>query len=94
MPEAPPHPGARRVAFAPWKPGHLYIDDSGQVLCGRCMGVESTYHPWAWSDLGAMDADGRVTFRRTELGRLFEGLSGPETVEFRCELDPKNSFTH
>jgi hypothetical protein len=51
------HPCDRREALAPWKPDHLYIGDDGVVLCGRCMGVESTYTPWAWSDLGPMGPD-------------------------------------
>lgn len=90
----PLHPCERREAFVPWKPDHLYIDDSGQVLCGACMGVESTYTPWAWSDLGRMDGDRKVTFHRSELGRLVERLPGPATIEFRCEIDPANRFTH
>ena len=38
--------------FGIWNPTHLYIDDNGVAYCGRHMGVESTYVPHAWSDLG------------------------------------------
>ncbi len=56
----PDHPCTRRQPLAPWKADHLYVGDSGEVLCGCCMGVESTYMPWAWSDLGPMDAERTV----------------------------------
>ena len=77
-----PHPCQRRDAFAPWKPDHLYIGDDGQVLCGGCMGTESTYTPWAFSDLGRMDGDRKVVIAVRPLagGR-------PEPTEFRCEID-------
>jgi hypothetical protein len=49
-----------REPMAPWKSDHLYIGDNGEVLCGSCMGIESTYQPCAYSDLGLMDAAGMV----------------------------------
>ena len=42
----------RESGFGVWNPAHLYINDSGICYCGRHMGVESTYMPHAWSDLG------------------------------------------
>ena len=42
----------RIVRLGTWTPDHLYIDDHGVCYCGRHMGVESTYMPHAWSDLG------------------------------------------
>ena len=59
------HPCEGREALAPWRADHLYVDDSGEVLCGRCMGVESTYKPWCWSDLGMMGPDCSVTIHGT-----------------------------
>src|SRR5262249_53662781 len=88
------HPCEHREAFAPWKPDHLYVDDSGQILCGRCMGAESTYRPWAWSDLGPMDTDRKITFDRRELGGLGLDITGSPVMTLRCEIDPKNTFTH
>ena len=89
MPESKPapHPCDRREAFGPWKPNHLYIGDSGEVLCGRCMGTESTYTPWAWSDLGVMRPDRTVVlppmFIEVAKGRLvLQGASAQ-----RCETD-------
>ena len=38
--------------YGVWNPTHLYIDDGGFCYCGGHMGVESTYMPHAWSDLG------------------------------------------
>ncbi len=70
------HPCDHRKAFAPWKSDHLYVGDSGEILCGRCMGIESTYAPWAWSDLGKMNPDRSVIL-------MFEGR--PTT--YRCETD-------
>ena len=61
------HPCERREAFSPWKPDHLYVGDSGEILCGRCMGVESTFTPWAWSDLGPMGPDRTVSVAGTVL---------------------------
>jgi len=84
------HPCDRREALKPWKPDHLYIGDSGQVLCGRCMGVESTWMPWAWSDLGRMDAHREVKFPPDVAAGL--GKDWPELSirEFRCETDPRS----
>jgi len=67
-----PHPCDLRKANAPWKANHLYIGDRGEVLCGTCMGIESTYTPWAWSDLGPMTPDRTVTW---------------DGMVFRCETD-------
>ena len=61
------HPCDRRDALAPWKPDHLYVGDSGEILCGRCMGVESTFTPWAWSDLGPMGPDRSIRWEGTDL---------------------------
>ena len=88
------HPCEHREAFAPWKPDHLYIHDSGQILCGRCMGAESTWTPWAWSDLGPMDSDRKIAFTREQIGQSIEGLPGAESLVMRCEVDPKNKSTH
>ena len=66
------HPCTQRTPLAPWKADRLYVGDSGQVLCGGCMGIESTYVPWAWSDLGPMDAKRAVRV---------DGLT------LRCETD-------
>ena len=66
------HPCDERDALAPWKPDHLYVGDDGRVLCGRCMGVESTFTPWAWSDLGPIGPD--------------RSLRG-EATGLRCETD-------
>ena len=60
------HPCDGREALAPWQPDHLYVNDDGQILCGRCQGVESTYKPWAWSDLGPMNTDRSVTIDGTK----------------------------
>lgn len=82
------HPCDRRKPFAPWKADHLYIDDDGRILCGACQGIESTYKPWAFSDLGRMGPDRSVTrpAERVEMGpgRLVE----VESRTYRCELDP------
>ena len=85
--ETPNHPCEGRKPLAPWRGDHLYIGDDGQVLCGRCMGVESTYRPWCWSDLGAMGADRTVVtppmFIEVAKGRLvLQGATG-----HRCETD-------
>ncbi len=40
------------MTYEPWKASNLFIHDNGEVLCGDHMGVESTYQPQAWSDLG------------------------------------------
>ena len=81
------HPCDVRDALEPWKADHLYIGDDGEVLCGRCMGVESTYRPWCWSDLGRMDADRSVT-RPPEYIDVAPGRSElvPSTA-YRCETD-------
>jgi hypothetical protein len=50
MQTKPSHPCDLRKPNAPWKDNHLYIGDTGEVLCGCSMGIESTYTPWAWSD--------------------------------------------
>jgi hypothetical protein len=85
--EHQPHPCDRRDAFAPWRADHLYVGDSGQVLCGRCMGVESTYTPWAWSDLGRMAADRSLTVSGTwRPGRPGEWVR-VEPLVLRCETD-------
>ena len=76
------HPCMHREALPPWENGHLYLGDEGRVLCGRCMGIESTYTPWAFSDLGRMDGDRKVVIAVRPLagGR-------PVPTEFRCETD-------
>ena len=86
------HPCDGREAMKPWKAAHLYIGDSGQVLCGRCMGVESTYMPHAWSDLGGMGADRTVVLPPMwiELGKNHKVLQG--TTAYRCETDPIARF--
>ena len=33
-------------------PECIYVHDSGLVACGRHVGTEATYTPWAWSCLG------------------------------------------
>jgi len=89
MPEtnAPAHPCERGKAMKPWKADHLYIGDSGQVLCGRCMGTESTYMPHAWSDLGAMNAERAVLLPPMwiEMGPGHKVLQDAST--WRCETD-------
>ena len=82
---SPTHPCEGREAFKPWQNDHLYIDDDGRVLCGRCMGTESTYKPWAFSDLGAMAEDRTVTFGPMwiEMGPGHKVLQG--TTAYRCE---------
>lgn len=45
-------PANRDGGFGIWNPRHLYINDGGVCYCGGHMGVESTYVPHAWSDLG------------------------------------------
>lgn len=47
---------APSAAASPFKPDHLYIDDDGRVSCGKHIGVEATFKPWAFSDLGAVVA--------------------------------------
>ncbi len=81
------HPCDRRKALAPWKPDHVYIGDTGEILCGRCMGIESTYTPWAWSDLGKMGPDRSVTRppEPIEMGR--GNLVHVESMAYRCETD-------
>ena len=81
------HPCEGREPFEPWKANHLYIDDDGRVLCGRCMGVESTYRPWCWSDLGPMNPDRAITMgpMLVERGRGNVVPIGPMTL--RCETD-------
>jgi hypothetical protein len=61
-----------RKASAPWQSNHLYVGDSGEVLCGNCMGIESTYTPWAWSDLGPMRLDRTIDW---------------DGMVVRCEMD-------
>ena len=76
-----------REPLQPWKANHLYVGDDGQILCGRCMGIESTYRPWCWSDLGPMRAD-----RSIDLGPMLSER-GPGnfvvqgTMIVRCETD-------
>ena len=81
------HPCDVRKPLAPWKKDHLYIDDRGEILCGACMGVESTYTPWAWSDLGPMAPDRTVTVPAVKVevapGRWVEH----ERTAYRCEHD-------
>ena len=62
-----PHPCDGRAALAPWRADHLYVGDSGEVLCGRCLGIESTFTPWAWSDLGPMGPDRTVCWEGSVL---------------------------
>ena len=68
------HPCDRSEAFKPWMPDHLYIGDSGEVLCGCCMGIESTFTPWAWSDLGPVGPDRSLRY-------------GDDPTVLRCESD-------
>ena len=73
------HPCLHREALPPWESDHLYIGDEGRVLCGRCMGIESTYTPWAFSDLGPIEADRAV---------LVPGhLTGGNPITLHCETD-------
>jgi hypothetical protein len=92
MPDMASTPRSRpcdvREALAPWKRDHLYLGDSGEVLCGGCMGIESTYTPWAWSDLGAMGPDRSVT---VELTKLADGAATKEHWTVRCELDTQTN---
>lgn len=81
------HPCLHREAFPPWENDHLYIGDSGHVRCGRCMGIESTYTPWAFSDLGRMDAERKVVLRVPPLSNVGEGPSRPVPTTFRCDTD-------
>ena len=85
--KAPAHPCEGRAAMEPWRADHLYIGDSGEVLCGRCMGIESTYMPHAWSDLGAIGADRTVVLPPMwiELGKNHKVLQG--ATAYRCETD-------
>ncbi len=84
---APPHPCDRGKAFEPWRADHLYIGDNGEILCGRCMGTESTYVPHAWSDLGEMGADRTVVLSPMwiEMGPGQKVLQG--ATSYRCETD-------
>src|SRR5216684_267800 len=81
------HPCDRLEPMKPWVADHLYIGDSGQVLCGRCMGTESTYTPWAWSDIGRMAPDRTVTLgpMKLEIAPGHFVLQGP--TKARCETD-------
>ncbi len=85
--KASPHPCERGKAFDPWKEDHLYIDDDGRIACGRCMGISSTYKPWAYSDLGQMTKDRTVTMPPMwiELGPGQKVLQG--AITYRCETD-------
>ena len=82
-----PHPCDVRKPLHPWKGNHLYIGDDGEILCGRCMGVESTYKPWAYSDLGPMGPDRSIDLgpQLTELGP--EGYLAQGSFIARCETD-------
>ena len=76
-----------RKPLHPWKANHLYVGDDGQILCGSCMGIESTYRPWGWSDLGPMAPDRTVTLPAMKIeigrGRWVER----EATAYRCETD-------
>jgi hypothetical protein len=87
MPKQATHPCDRLEPMKPWQANHLYIGDSGQTLCGRCMGTESTYTPWAWSDLGPMGPDRSVTLgpMKLEIAPGHFVMQGPTKV--RCETD-------
>jgi hypothetical protein len=76
-----------RKANAPWKPDHLYVGDNGEVLCGSCMGVESTYRPWCWSDLGEMRPDRSITYPPMLVGVGPGRLVPQGTTTYRCEND-------
>jgi len=89
-----PHPCEGHEPLAPWRADHLYINDLGVVLCGRCMGVESTYMPHAWSDLGKMDSDRKIAFTREQIGQSIAGLPGAEGLGMFCETDRNHRFKH
>ncbi len=85
--ELVPHPCDRREPLAPWKADHLYVGDEGMVLCGRCMGVESTYRPWCWSDLGPMRSDRSISLGPIEVERAPGTFITKGTMVVRCETD-------
>jgi hypothetical protein len=84
------HPCEIREPLHPWKATHLYIGDNGQVLCGRCMGVESTFRPWCWSDLGPMAPDRSITLGPTEVERGPGNFVIAGASVWRCETDPES----
>jgi hypothetical protein len=85
------HPCEGREPLKPWKANHLYIGDDGRVLCGRCMGVESTFRPWCWSDLGPKGADGSITLGPMLVERGPGNVVPMGTMTLRCEID---SYTY
>jgi len=81
------HPCMHREALPPWESDHLYLGDRGEVLCGRCMGIESTYTPWAFSDLGPVDGDRKVILTVPPLPDAGGRPLPARPTEFRCETD-------
>ena len=94
MPKQATHPCERREPLGSWKSDHLYIGDGGEVLCGRCLGIESTYTPWAFSDLGRMDVDREVKLTPEAIRQMKEDVPGLSIRAWRCETDPLNLCTH
>ena len=74
------HPCEGREPLHPWRANHLYIGDDGRVLCGRCMGVESTYRLGAMSPARSITVGPLVAERGSQLVSM-----GPMTM--RCETD-------
>lgn len=81
------HPCDGREPMSPWQATHLYIGDDGQVLCGRCMGIESTYRPWCWSDLGPMAPDRSISLGPMLVERGPGNFVVQGTMTCRCETD-------
>ncbi len=76
-----------REPMHPWKADHLYVGDEGTILCGSCMGVESTYRPWCWSDLGPMGPDRSIPLGPFEVERGPGNFVTQGTMVARCETN-------
>jgi hypothetical protein len=51
------------------------------------MGIESTYTPWGFSDLGKMDGERKVVLLVRPLSNAGERPSRVVPTTFRCETD-------
>jgi hypothetical protein len=56
----------------------------------RCMGVESTFRPWCWSDLGPMAPDRSITLGPIEVERGPGNFVAMGVTVWRCETDPES----
>ena len=81
------NPCEGREPLQPWKANHLYVGDDGEILCGRCMGIESTYRTWCWSDLGPMGTDRSIDMGPMLTERGPEGFVARGAIIVRCETD-------